>query len=98
MQTVEGMGSVFFWVAVAASLVFLGVRLFIRLRRRKQKPIEIIGGVIVWGLFVLPSVTIGAYLGSLIDNSLDITYGLNCAFSLVGLMVGFYLWWRANNL
>ncbi len=95
MQIAEGMGEVFFWAALFV-IVCLGVyRLIKWLRRIRISFIDMVGELILFGLFVMPAITIGAYIGSIIDNALSMEGGLNIAFLFAGFLAGAYLWRRA---
>lgn len=101
MQTAEGIGGVFFWAAVGAGCGYGFWRLFKWLSREGENShfscMELMGEVILLGVFLLPAATIGAYLGSVLDNLLPIQQGLNFVFLLMGLFVGIFLWRRASS-
>lgn len=101
MQTAEGIGGVFFWAAVGAGCGYWFWGLFKWLSREGENShfscMELMGEVILLGVFLLPAATIGAYLGSVLDNLLLIQQGLNFVFLLMGLFVGIFLWRRASS-
>ena len=102
IETTEGVGGVFFWLLVFFTSCWLVWRFLSRLRNPGHQShfslLEVVGEIIILGLFVLPSIAVGAYLGSLIDAGLAIDNGLNCLFSLLGLGVGIYIWRRIGTL
>ncbi len=53
---------------------------------------HICGEVILLGMFIIPTLTIGPYTGRKVDDFFGFEYGLNCLFSLAGLLAGIYLW------
>jgi len=84
-------GAGFVWAILLAAFIAASAFVIYRFYKATISTIYVVSEVVVFGLFLTPTMSIFAFLGSLLDEALPLSI-FTAVGALIGLIVGLYLW------